>query len=155
MRASSFGLMSAVLLAAAAPAMAAEFHVTTHGSPAGNGSLEQPWDLATALAPADAVRPGDTIWLHEGTYRGGFVSRLTGSPDAPIVVRGVRGRRVTIDIHPRDERDNGVLFLEGADCLYRDFEVTCSHPVRETKLSGSWPADIRRGSVDVRGDRLA
>ena len=43
----------------------------------------------------------------------------------------------------------------GADTVYRDFEVTCSHPARETKIAGSWPADIRRGGVDIRGTRIA
>jgi hypothetical protein len=70
-------------------------------------------------------------------------------------VRGRRGERVTIDTHPRDDRDNGLFLLLGADAVYRDFEVTCSHPVRETKTPGSWPAEIRRGGVDIRGDRIS
>jgi hypothetical protein len=63
--------------------------------------------------------------------------------------------RVTIDTNPRDDRDNGLFLLQGADAVYRDFEVTCSHPGRETSIPGSWPADIHRGSVDVRGDRIS
>jgi hypothetical protein len=80
---------------------------------------------------------------------------LTGRPGAPIVVRGERTGRVTIDTHPRDDRDNGLFLLLGGDVIIRDLEVTCSHPQRETKIPGSWPADIRRGSVDIRGDRIA
>jgi len=142
-------------LLSASVTSAAEFHVTPAGSPKGNGSVAAPWDLGTALVATQDVKAGDTVWLHAGTYRGGFTSRLSGRPDAPVVVRGVRGARVTIDTHPRDERDNGLLALLGADAVYRDFEVTCSHPVRETKIAGSWPADIRRGGVDVRGDRVS
>ena len=41
------------------------------GAPQGDGSRENPWDLKTALAPAPAVRPGDTIWLRGGTYGDG------------------------------------------------------------------------------------
>jgi hypothetical protein len=149
------GLASWICLAVTAIATAAEFHVAPIGSPKGDGSAEQPWDLATALAGAEIVRPGDTVWLHAGTYRGGFVSSLKGAPDKPIVVRGARGERVTIDTLHRDERDNGLFLLGGADTIYRDFEVTCSHPTRETKLGGSWPEDIRRGGVDIRGDRIA
>ncbi len=134
---------------------AADFHVAPDGTPKGTGSRTEPWDLATALAAFESVKPGDTIWLHTGTYRGGFVSTLTGRTGAPVVVRGERGARVTIDIHPRDEQDNGMLLLRGADTVYRDFEVMCSHPQRETKIAGSWPSDIRRGSVDVRGDRIS
>jgi hypothetical protein len=142
-------------IALVATARAAEFHASPGGTPQGNGSEAKPWDLATALAATETVKPGDTVWLHGGTYRGGFASRLSGKAGAPIVVRGRPGQRATIDTHPRDERDNGLLVIFGADTVYRDFEVTCSHPQRETKIAGSWPADIRRGSVDIRGDRIA
>lgn len=141
------------LLLIAAACQAAEFHVAPQGSAKGDGSQTQPWDLATALAATDTVAPGDTVWLHAGTYQGGFISQLRGVPDRPIVVRGAPGKRVTIDTRPRDERDNGLLVLKGADVIYQDFEVTCSHPQRTTNIAGSWPADIRRGSVDIRGDR--
>ena len=142
-------------LATVASVPAADFHVAPDGSPQGTGAAERPWDLATALAAEDKVQPGDTVWLHGATYRGGFVSKLKGRPGAPVVVRSAAGERVTIDTHPRDERDNGLLLLGGADAIYRDFEVTCSHPLRETKIAGSWPEDIRRGNVDIRGDRIA
>lgn len=134
---------------------AADFHVKPDGAPKGNGSLERPWDLATALAGPQEVKPGDTIWLHAGTYRGGFVSRLQGEPQQPIVVRGKIGETAVIDTQPRDARDNGLLLLGGGDAIFRDFEVTCSHPKRDTAIAGSWPADIRRGSVDIRGDRIS
>lgn len=135
--------------------LSTEFHAAPDGSPNGDGSDAAPWDLATALAAVGTVKPGDTVWLHAGAYRGGFVSRLAGRPGAPVVVRGRRGARVTIDTHPRDDKDNGLLTLLGADAVYRDFEVTCSHPRRETDTPGSWPADIRRGGVDIRGDRIS
>lgn len=54
---------------------AAEFHVTPNGSPKGNGLVAEPWDLSTALVATEIVKPGDTVWIHSGTYRGGFVSR--------------------------------------------------------------------------------
>lgn len=149
----SLCLLVSVVLRASVDA--AEFHVSPSGSPRGEGTVEAPWDLATALAATQKVQPGDTIWIHSGTYRGGFVSMLSGRPGSPVVVRGERGVRVTIDTHPRDDRDNGLFLLSGADAVYRDFEVTCSHPLRETKVAGSWPADIRRGSVDIRGDRIS
>src|SRR5688572_939503 len=109
-------------LSAAVEGRAAEFHAAPGGSPKGTGSKDAPWDLATALAATGTVKPGDTLWLHAGTYRGGFVSRLAGRPGAPVVVRGRRGARVTIDSHPRDDKDNGLLTLQGPDAVYRDFE---------------------------------
>lgn len=143
-----------ILTYAAAVSSAAEFHVAPAGTPQGNGSAEKPWDLTTALT-ADAVAPGDTLWLHEGTYRGGYVSKLKGTRAQPITVRATPGEHVIIDTKPRDERDNGLFSLGGADAIYRDLEVTCSAEKRDTAIGGSWPADIRRGSVDIRGSRIA
>ena len=151
----SLSPISIAVVLAAVSASAAEFHVSPSGTPKGNGSADSPWDLATALAGPAAVKPGDVIWLRGGTYRGGFVSRLTGAKDKPITVRGERGARVTIDTNPRGENDGGSLLVLGADVVFRDFEVMCSHAVRETKIAGSWPADIRGGSVDVRGSRIS
>jgi hypothetical protein len=148
-------LIALFVITAEGELLANEFHVAPVGTPQGKGSIDAPWDLATALAPPAAVQPGDTIWLDAGTYRGGFVARLAGRPDAPIVVRGEPKARVTIDTKPRDERDNGLFSVLGSDTIYRDFELTCSDPVRETKIAGSWPADIRRGTVDVHGSRIA
>lgn len=150
-----FGLVWVLAMNVALLGQAAEYHAAPEGSPKGNGTPQKPWDLATALLATETIQPGDTLWLRAGTYRGGFVSRLKGTPNARVIVRGEKAGRVTIDTHPRDERDNGLVALFGADVIYRDFEVTCSHEARETKIAGSWPQDIRRGGVDVRGDRLA
>ena len=141
--------------AAASIAAAAEFHASPTGSAKGNGSPKQPWDLATALSSAATIKPGDTLWLHEGTYLGGFTSQLAGTVDQPIAVRGTPGKRVTIDARPRDARDNALFAIEGSDVIFRDFEMTCTDPVRETKIAGSWPQDIRRGSFHVKGSRIS
>lgn len=134
---------------------ATEFHISPTGTPRGTGAADAPWDLGTGLAAFKIVQPGDTVWLHGGTYRGGFTSQLTGKPEQPVVIRGVAGERATIDTLPRDERDNGLLAITGADAIYRDFEVMCSEPLRKSKFPGSWPADIRRGNVFVRADRVS
>lgn len=64
----------------------------------GNGSEANPWDLNTALRGAGgAVKPGDTIWLKGGVYKGRYASTLAGTASAPIKVRAVAGQRVTID----------------------------------------------------------
>ena len=67
--------------------LAAEFFVSTSGSTSGNGTKSNPWDLQTALNQPASVRAGDTIWLREGTYKGGFRSLLTGTAQNPIIVR--------------------------------------------------------------------
>src|SRR5262245_511716 len=86
MRATSQGSIGAAALAAlvlwGASAGAAEHHVSPSGTPAGDGSAGNPWDLTTALAGPASVMPGDTIWLHGGVYGDGgpapFTSDLTG-----------------------------------------------------------------------------
>lgn len=137
------------------PLAAEEFHAAPTGTEKGVGTRDQPWDLATALSAIERVKPGDTLWLHGGTYRGGFTSQLAGTVEQPIIVRGAAEERVTIDTRPRDEKDNALFAIQGSDVIFRDFEVTCSDPLRETKLAGSWPEDIRRGSIHVRGSRIS
>src|SRR5438093_12446960 len=75
---------------------APDFYVSPTGSPSGDGSFTNPWDLATALAGPAAVTPGSTIWLRGGLYTNaadprGFASTLMGAPDAPIAVRQYPG----------------------------------------------------------------
>lgn len=102
---------------------APEFYVSPTGSPSGDGSLANPWDLATALDGPAAVTPGSTIWLRGGTYTNGphfghgYLSNLTGTADAPIVVRQYPGERATV---------TKFLFVRGAYTWYWGFEVV--HP---------------------------
>jgi hypothetical protein len=112
----------------------------------GDGSRERPWDLATALAHPAAVRPGDTLWLRGGTYRGGFTSRLKGAAGAPITVRQIPGERATIDC--REENKTALFIVDGDWCVYWGFEMTCSDPRRITDKPGH--GDMNRGGVHCR-----
>lgn len=100
-----------------------EFFVSPTGSPSGDGSFIHPWDLATALESPPAVTPGSTIWLRGGTYTNGthfglgYVSHLSGTADAPIVVRQYPGERATV---------TKFLSVRGAHTWYWGFEVV--HP---------------------------
>jgi len=78
-------------------AAAEEFYVSADGMPNGDGSISAPWPLRTALAHPPAVKPGDTIWIHGGVYKGKFISRLAGEDGRPITVRAYPGEWVTID----------------------------------------------------------
>jgi hypothetical protein len=106
-----------------APARARDFFVSPDGSALGDGSFAKPWDLATALAGPAVVTPGSTIWLRGGTYADGsyfghgYLSTLTGAPEAPIVVRQYPGEHATI---------TKFLTIQGADTWYWGFEVM--HP---------------------------
>lgn len=81
-------------------ANAAEWRVAPNGSPTGDGSAAKPWDLASALKNTAAVKPGDTIWLHGGTYTGAaretFTCMLKGTAEQPIIVKQFPGERATV-----------------------------------------------------------
>ena len=134
--------MSVVLYLAGAVSMAAEWHVAPTGTARGNGSKASPWDLGTALNHPAPVKPGDTIWLHGGTYRGAFVSRLIGMQDKPIVVRQAPGERATID---SESAGRSSLLVRGHYTCFWGFEVMSSNPKRHSAQSGSHPKEMRRG----------
>jgi uncharacterized protein (TIGR03437 family) len=97
-----------------------QYFVAPHGTPQGDGSRDNPWDLASALQQPAGVGPGDTIWLLGGKYGSGrdiFTSTLTGTRDRPILVRQALGERATID---------GGLMIRGGHTWFSDFEVTCT-----------------------------
>jgi hypothetical protein len=103
----------------------------------------EPWTLSEALAHPAPVKPGDTIWLLDGVYRGAFTSVLRGTAAAPIVVRQAPGARATID----GGASNGqaVLGVGGAYTWYWGFEVMSSDPKRQSRGDSSWAEDIARG----------
>jgi hypothetical protein len=124
-------------------------YVAVDGTNTGDGSKEHPIDLKTALSGNGIVKPGDTVWLRGGTYAGTFISELTGTAAAPIVVRQYPGERATIDSAPSLEP---ALYVKGAWTFYWGFEVTNSDPVRIIRETGSHPSVIKRGiGVDVHG----
>jgi hypothetical protein len=124
-------------------AEATSFFVAPDGRPDTNGSIDEPWDLATALSHPDVVAPGSTIWLRGGTYEGAFRSRLEGTEAAPIVVRQYPGERATID--RASLGDDSTFTIRGSHTWYWGFEVTNSHPRRATDTPGSHPDDLLRG----------
>jgi hypothetical protein len=148
------GLFAAILEPViAVRATAAEYFVSPRGRIAGRGTRFDPWDLGTALSGKTSLRPGDTLLLLGGVYRGQFTSRLRGSEGKPITIRPASGQRVTIDC--RDEgKSNGDFFIQGAWCVFRDLEVTCSDRRRQTQLPGSSPGDIHRGGIFCQGSHI-
>lgn len=123
---------------------AAEFFVSPKGEGSNPGTRERPWSLEHGLSKAASVKPGDTVWLRGGVYRGKFKSELEGSADGPITVASMAGEWARIDSAEQGGRQN-ILQIAGRHTVYRDFEVTSSDPVRSSRMAGSSPADIRRG----------
>jgi hypothetical protein len=101
------------------------------------------------LNQPSAVQPGATIWLHAGTYRGNFTSRLAGTAASPITVRGAAGERAILDGVPTPS--GHVLTINGAFSIFRDFEVTNSFATRVITSTGSNPTDARGEGVGMYG----
>ena len=136
-----------------------EWHVTTNGTANGDGSIENPWDLASTLYnQPSSIRPGDTIWVHGGTYSGYFYSRLTGSFSAPIIVRNYQNERVIIDggtgSDPGHFVGQSAIYVGGSDTWYWGLEVMSSSLQRTVTEAGSAPSDLNRSySYYIEGPR--
>lgn len=76
-----------------------DWHVTPDGDALGDGSIEFPWNMQTALA-ATYLQPGSTLWIHGGQYDIDFSPRmLVTSPTEsdPFTIRAIPGERVVIN----------------------------------------------------------
>ncbi|MGD9901825.1 MAG: hypothetical protein AB7U83_00040 [Vicinamibacterales bacterium] len=127
------------------------WYVAPDGRPGNPGTLAAPVDLATALSTTSPVRPGETVWLRGGIYRGAYVSRVSGTATAPIVVRQYPGERAIIDSNPSLD---SALIVHGPYVWFWGFEIRNSQPTRVTSSAG---APIQRGAgvtAHARGARF-
>ncbi len=118
-------------------------HVGPEGTPQQAGTPDAPRDLASALTDTAFASPCDVIWVHEGTYRGTFVTTLQGREGAPIIVRAWPGDRVVIDSAPSHEP---ALALKGTYTWIWGLEITSSAPGRVSTQPIGWPSDLPRGT---------
>lgn len=109
-----------------------EFHVfpkdhkNSPGTADGAGTLNNPWDLQTALLQkSDVVNSGDIIWLHEGIYNGKFISTLQSlEPNKHITVSAYKKDKVILNGNV-DSKRNHVLEVRGKQVIYKNFDITC------------------------------
>ncbi len=127
-----FGVLGVALLLpnyAALPVPSTGWYVSPSGTANGNGSKDNPWDLATAFKFPTSVKPGDTIWLRGGKYGSGastvFTSSITGTAAAPIKVRQYPNERATVD---------GGIIANGAYTWFWGFEITNTSPYRRVTV---------------------
>lgn len=80
------------------------------------------------------MQPGDTIWLHGGTYRGKFTATVAGTSTRPVVIRQYPGERATIDVAgATSTTSRGDAFIvNGQWTEWWDFELMSSDPNRST-----------------------
>ncbi len=127
-------LLALLLIAAFAPTTAVkasnQWFVSTSGSPSGDGSSTNPWDLNTALNQPAVVQPGDTIWLRGGVYHApttnGYSSILNGTAANPIIVRNYNNERAIIDGHT----DEFSLAVRGSYSWFWGLEIMDSNTNR-------------------------
>ena len=99
-------------------------HESSPGKTSGNGTKDNPWDLQTALSQKQAIiKPGDTIWLHQGVYNGRFISNLKGSKNDLITVSAFKEDKVVLNGNVTSNQD-GVLTVKGDYVLFKNFEIT-------------------------------
>jgi hypothetical protein len=100
-------------------------HETKRGSVNGNGSLNNPWDLQTALSQkSEAVNGGDTIWLHGGIYTGRFNSKLQSTISGKhIVVSSYPGEWAILNGNVAGSKV-ATLSIKGENVTYSDFEIS-------------------------------
>lgn len=129
-----------------------DFFVTTNGSEKGDGSLNNPWDLDSALLGHPEVAPGDTIWVRGGTYHpveepSKYNIKVSGSEDNPVVIRAYPGERVSID---------GGIQIYNTNVVFWGFEVFSSDTDRISEESGSNPSTYNRpGGILVLNKNVA
>ena len=131
----------------------ADWYVAPDGSDGNAGTKESPWDIASALDRRKEVKPGDTLYLSDGTYLRRpnelFDVRLEGSQDKPIHVRPVPGQHARIDGGLAVQSPSAYVWIW-------DLEILVSEPVPEKPVSaGSSPADLKRphGGLHMQGGR--
>jgi hypothetical protein len=125
------------------------WYVAPDGAPSAPGTIDEPFDLKTAISAKSLAKPCDTIWLRGGTYSGTFVTEISGAPDAPIVLRRHADERAVIDsassTKPAFALNSSYVWLWGV-------EILNSAPGRTSAEEGGWPTDLPRGTgVVARG----
>jgi hypothetical protein len=130
----SFFVTPGVVTAKAQGATAVVFYVSPNGRSSGNGTAKAPWDLQTALNQPGSVKPGSTIILLQGTYKGGFVSKLKGAAGKYIIVRGQIGKR-SILTNPKNGA--ALQFASTSYVMFYNIEISGANVKRSTSRSES------------------
>ena len=86
------------------PAKGPAYHVDpVKGSAAGDGSRDRPWQ--TIDAAVKRLKPGDTLYLHGGTYFETVTLAVQGTAQAPITIRSAPGELAIVDGGLREFED--------------------------------------------------
>ena len=123
-----------------------QWYVAPNGTSSGVGSMNDPWNLQTALNHPITVKPGDTIWLKGGNYNGVFESYLEGNSTHPIYVRQYPNERAVLSWYSSSgDNSSNTLKVLSSYVWYMNFEVTSTNMKRSTNMNGSFPTDTSYG----------
>lgn len=122
---------------------ARQFHVAVNGLATGNGALENPWSLSKGLSATTEIKPGDTLMIHGGIYKGNFTSRLTGAPDRYVVVMNYNNEQVVLDGNI-GVNNSSALIIHGGFAVFKNLFVTNSNGARNSASDSNNPVDIIR-----------
>jgi len=75
--------------------MATEYHVAPSGNDSDPGTLSNPW--RTVQRAADSVAPGDTVLIHNGTYKEEVIFKYSGTAEAPITFSAAPDEKVILE----------------------------------------------------------
>ncbi|MFC4721534.1 hypothetical protein ACFO5O_04315 [Geojedonia litorea] len=108
-----------------------EFHVfpsdhkSTPGVSSGNGTLQNPWDLQTAMIQTPkTVNGGDIVYIHEGVYDGRFISTLQSTiANKLITVTAFKNDKVILNGNVTSGRKS-VLEVKGQQVMFKNLEIT-------------------------------
>ncbi|MFZ4664665.1 MAG: chondroitinase-B domain-containing protein [Caldilineaceae bacterium] len=90
------GLSAWLCLIGGEAAWAATYYISPAGNDQQNGAArESAW--ATFVHAWTVIQPGDTLIVLDGVYNQGIEPQVSGTPDAPIIVRADRDGQVIID----------------------------------------------------------
>jgi len=96
-----------------------EYHVTPSGSDANLGTEESPW--RTIQYAADYVAPGDTVYIHAGTYAESITMSISGNSSSPITFTAAKNEAATIKGDITISR--GTSYLNISNLTVRDFSI--------------------------------
>lgn len=120
-------------------------HVALNGKDTNPGSSDSPF--RTIQFGVDALRPGDTLLIHGGTYREFVTITKSGAYfDRNVKVRAVPGEAVVIDGEGMDAPPgrSGLLEVAGADYLDVDGITVRNSPIAGIVVRGSWRVQVNR-----------
>ncbi len=133
------------------------YFVSPSGTDDGDGTLESPISLKKALSKTSLVyEDNKTLWVCPGTYKGVFISELSGSESNPFIIKAIPKTRVILDSKTNSRERADTLRINGSWTEYYGFEVMdSSTKSRESKERGSNPSDISlNGGVNIFGHHV-